>query len=160
MSSKRSRRGATPPRPALTKAMLLPMDRISAQKQSLALHLALVACRAGHGSSHLFNELMETVYVAWFLQQEGYGDEPADLFKLAEDAVEAALQLGQATGEYLLADDAVPAFEKLLALHDAQMNVAPLHKVAAADGRLRRFLLGTARSPIPGDRENGQRSLN
>lgn len=140
--------------------MLLPMDRVSARKQSLALHLALVACRTGHGNSHLFNELMETVYVAWFLQQDGYGDEPPGLFKLAEDAVGAALQLGQATGEYLLAEDAVPAFEKLLALHDAQMNVAPLHKVADADGRLRRLLLGTASSPIPDDHENGQPSLN
>ncbi|TCG04584.1 hypothetical protein BZM27_39810 [Paraburkholderia steynii] len=160
MSSKRRKGRATSPRRPLTKAMLLPMDRASARKQSLALHLALAACRTGRGNSHLFNELMEAVCVAWFLQQDGYGDEPLPLFKLAEDAVEVALQLGQATGEYLLAEDAVPAFEKLLALHDAQMNVAPLHKVADADSRLRRVLLSTASSPIPDDHQNGQPSLN
>jgi hypothetical protein len=129
--------------------MLLPMDRTSAREQSLSYHLALVACRTGHGNGHQFNEIMRTVYIAWFLQQDGYGSEPVDAFKAAEYAVEAALELAHVTGEYVLAEDATPAFEKLLALHDAQLDVAPLHKVIDAAGRLRQFLLGTAPSPIP-----------
>lgn len=67
--------------------------------------------------------------VAWFLQQAGYGDEPMALYKLAEYAVEAALTLAHESGEWLLADEALPAFKKLLALHDSQLAVAPLHKV-------------------------------
>jgi hypothetical protein len=43
----------------------------------------------------------------------------------------------------------VPAVEKLLALHDDQLAVAPLPKVIDAESRLRRFLAGTSRSPIP-----------
>ncbi|MFM0631953.1 hypothetical protein [Paraburkholderia xenovorans] len=40
----------------MTKALLLPMDWASASEQSLANHLALVACRSGHGSGHLVND--------------------------------------------------------------------------------------------------------
>ena len=83
------------------------------------------------------------------LQQDGYGSEPVESFKTVEYAVEAALELAHVSGEYALAEDIAPAFEKLLALHDAQLDVAPLHKVIDAEGRHRQFLLGTARSPIP-----------
>jgi hypothetical protein len=44
---------------------------------------------------------------------------------------------------------ALPAFEKLLALHDSQLTVAPLHKVIDAERKLARFLQGTASSPVP-----------
>ncbi|CAN7799057.1 hypothetical protein LJR022_009678 [Paraburkholderia hospita] len=112
-------------------------------------HLALAAWRGGHGNGHLFNELMRTAYVAWFLQRDGYGSEPVGQFKTGEYAVEAALERAQASNEWMLAEDAVPAFEKRLVLHDAQVAVAPLHKVIDAESRLRRFLAGTSRSPIP-----------
>ncbi|SEI21416.1 hypothetical protein SAMN05192544_10406 [Paraburkholderia hospita] len=91
---------------------------------------------------------MRTVYVAWFLLQDGYGDEPLALFKTAEYAVEAALELAHKSNEWVLAKDAIPAFEHLLALHDAQLAAAPLHKVIDAERRLRQFLAGTAHSPI------------
>jgi hypothetical protein len=129
--------------------MLLPMEQASAREQSLFSHLALAACRDGHGNSHLFNELMRTVYVAWFLQQDGYGSEPVGRFKAAELAVEAALELAHVSNEWVLAEDSVPAFEALLALHDAQLGTAPLHKVIEAERRLRQFLAGTANSPVP-----------
>lgn len=137
------------PRRPLSKTMLLPVDVASARDQSLSYHLALATCRRGHGNNYLFNELMRTVYVAWFLQQAGYGDEPLELYKFAEYSVEAALTLAHESGEWLLADDALPVFEKLLALHDSQLAVAPLHKVVDAERRLARFLHGTASSPIP-----------
>ncbi|MBC8749482.1 MULTISPECIES: hypothetical protein [Paraburkholderia] len=125
------------------------MDQASVQKQSLASHLALVACRDGHGNGHLFNELMRTVYLAWFLQQDGYGSEPAGRFKAAEYAVEAALELAHAADRWVLGEDAVPVFESLLALHDAQLATVPLHKITSAERRLRQFLAGTASSPVP-----------
>ncbi|MHB9841413.1 hypothetical protein Q8F57_042090 [Paraburkholderia terrae] len=129
--------------------MLLPMAEASVREQSLSSHLALVACRDGHGNRHLFNELMRTVYVAWFLQQDGYGEEPVNSFKTAEYAVEAALELAHMSDEWVLAEDMVPVFERLLALHDSQLATAPLHKVIHAEQRLRQFLAGTASSPIP-----------
>lgn len=148
MSSKRSGGPGKPRRP-LTRAMLLPMDPASVRKQSLTYHLALVACRDGHGNRHLFNELARVMYVAWFLQRAGYGAEPVDQYKLAECAVEAALALAHISGEWELADEAVQVFGRLLALHDSQLAVAPLHKVIEAEQRLRHFLAGTASSPIP-----------
>jgi hypothetical protein len=83
--------------------MLLPMDKVSALDQSLPHHLALAAWRGGHGNGHLFDELMRTTYVAWFLQQDGYGSEPVGQFKTAEYAVAAAAERGagvKRTGAY------------------------------------------------------------
>lgn len=157
MSSKRHGAVSRGPRKHLTKAMLLPMAEASAREQSLSSHLALVACRDGHGNRHLFNELMRTVYVAWFLQRDGYGKEPATSFKTAEYAVEAALELAHASQEWVLAEDTVPVFERLLALHDWQLATAPLHKVIHAERRLRQFLAGSASSPIP---ETGQAGMS
>jgi hypothetical protein len=136
----------------LTKAQLLPMGRGSAREQSLTYHLALAACRDGHGNQYLFNELMRTTYVAWFLQRAGYGNEPVEYFKAAEYAVEAVLAQARETCDWTLAGDAVPIFEALLALHDAQLATAPLHKVIEAERQLRAFLAGTGSSPIPAPR--------
>jgi hypothetical protein len=100
--------GVSRPRKHLIKAMLLSMDQASAREQSLTCHLALVACRGGHGNGHLFNEMMRTVCRAWFLQRDGSGSEPVGRIKTAEYAVEAALELAHATNRWVLAEDAVP----------------------------------------------------
>ncbi|WP_233852898.1 hypothetical protein [Paraburkholderia sp. HD33-4] len=125
------------------------MDQASAREQSLSYHLALAVCRDGHGNGHLFNELIRVVYVAWFLQQAGYGNERVECYKMAEYSVEAALELADRLNEWILAEDAIPVFERLLALHDAQLAMAPLHKVIRAERQLWHFLAGTAPSPIP-----------
>jgi hypothetical protein len=67
------------------------MDLASASERSLSCHLALVACRDGHGNSHLVNELMRAVYLSWYLQRAGYGNQPVEQFKIAEYAVEKVL---------------------------------------------------------------------
>ncbi|AUT66797.1 hypothetical protein C2L65_41790 [Paraburkholderia terrae] len=131
------------------------MAEASAREQSLLSHLALVACRDGHGNRHLFNELMRTVYMAWFLQQDGYGNEPVNSFKTAEYAVEAALELAHMSDEWVLAEDTIPVFERLLALHDSQLATVPLNKVIEAEQRLRHFLAGTASSPVPDTGQSG-----
>jgi hypothetical protein len=131
VSSKRNKsRNARVHKP-LTKALLLPMDRASASEQSLANHLALVACRSGHGNGHLVNELMRAVYLSWFLQRAGYGTCPAEQFKVAEYAVEATLSHAHERGEWRLPVETIVDFEALLALHDSQLASAPLHEVLA-----------------------------
>ncbi|CAE6878977.1 hypothetical protein R69749_06912 [Paraburkholderia domus] len=148
MSSRRTKsRGGRTHKP-LTKALLLPMDRASANEQSLANHLALVACRSGHGNGHLVNELIRAVYLSWFLQRAGYGNYPAEQFKIAECAVEATLAHAHETGEWQIPSDVVVDFEALLALHDSQLASAPLHAVLEAEQRLRTFVGGTSDSPI------------
>ena len=102
------------------------MDRASANKQSLANHLALVACRCGHGNGHLINELMRAVYLGWFLQRAGYGAIPVEQFRITEYAVEATLAHAHECGEWWLPEEAIADFEVLLALYDAQLASASL----------------------------------
>ncbi|MFL9935071.1 hypothetical protein P0D88_39470 [Paraburkholderia sp. RL18-103-BIB-C] len=125
------------------------MDRASASERSLANHLALVACRSGHGNGHLVNELMRSVYLSWFLRRAGYGTIPVEQFKIAEYAVEATLSHAQECGEWLLPAERIVNFEALLALYDSQLASAPLHEVLAAEQKLRAFLAGNASSSIP-----------
>ncbi|MFM0619687.1 hypothetical protein PQR37_37130 [Paraburkholderia nemoris] len=149
MSSRRNKsRGVRVHKP-LTKALLLPMDRASANEQSLAHHLALVACRSGHGNGHLVNELMRVVYLSWFLQRAGYGTCPPEQFKIAEYAVEATLAHAHKSGEWQLPAETIVDFEMLLALYDAQLASAPLHEVIAAEQKLRAFMTRRSSSPIP-----------
>ncbi|MFM0058392.1 hypothetical protein PQR64_22465 [Paraburkholderia phytofirmans] len=124
------------------------MDRASASELSLANHLALVACRRGHATAHLINELMRVVYLGWFLQRAGYGTCPAEQFKIAEYAVEATLARAHECGEWHLPDETIVDFETLLGLYDSQLASAPLHEVLAAERRLKAFLAGGASSPI------------
>ncbi|MFL9869880.1 hypothetical protein PQR67_37445 [Paraburkholderia fungorum] len=127
----------------------MPLDRAAASEQSLAHHLALVACRSGHGNGHLINALMRVVYLGWFLQRAGYGNCPEEQFRIAELAVETTLARVREYGEWRLPDEAIADFEVLLALYDSQLAIAPLHEVLAAEQKLRAFLAGSARSPIP-----------
>jgi hypothetical protein len=148
MSSRRNRSRGRARRP-LTKALLLPLDRSSASERSLSCHLALVACRDGHGNSHLVNELMRAVYLSWYLQRAGYGNQPVEQFKIAEYAVENTLAHAHETGEWRLASEVICDFEALLTLYDAQLARAALHTVLEAERQLRVFLTGTDPSPIP-----------
>jgi len=125
------------------------MERAAANERSLSCHLALVACRAGKGNGHLINELMRAVYLSWYLQRAGYGNQPVEQFKVAEYAVEETLAHAHETGEWRLAPEVICDFETLLALYDAQLAKAPLHEVLDAERQMRVFLEGANQSPIP-----------
>ncbi|MFM0268208.1 hypothetical protein [Paraburkholderia sediminicola] len=148
MSSRQSKSRGGQVRKPLTKTLLLPMDQTSAGQRSLSCHLALVACRDGHGNSHLINELMHAVYLSWYLLRAGYGNLPAEQFKIAEYAVENTLANAHETGEWRLASDVISDFETLLGLYDAQLASARLHEVLEAERQLGRFLTGKCNSPI------------
>jgi hypothetical protein len=125
------------------------MERAAANERSLSCHLALAACRAGNGSSHLVNELMLAVYLSWYLQRAGYGNQPVAQFKAVEYAVEEILAHAHETGEWRFAPEVVRHLESLLALYDAQLARAPLHEVLDAELHMKVFLEGTDQSPIP-----------
>jgi hypothetical protein len=148
MSLKRNRSQNAPKRDRLTKELLLPMDRKIASEKSLAIHLALVACREGRGNAYLINELMYAVYQSWYLQRLGYGSRPPEQFKIAEYAVEATLSHAHDTGEWILDSDVISDFEELISLHDFQLSRAPLHAINRAREQLGEFLAGTEGSPI------------
>ncbi|NPT48028.1 hypothetical protein GNZ12_43465 [Paraburkholderia sp. 1N] len=94
---------------------------------------------------------MRVVYLGWFLQRAGYGSCPTEQFRIAEYAVEATLSHARERGEWRLPAGTIVDFEALLALYDSQLARAPLHEVLAAEQKLRAFLAGTSRSPIPAD---------
>ena len=124
------------------------MDRASASERSLSCHLALVACRGGPGNGHLVNELMRAVYLGWYLQRAGHGNQPVERFKIAEYAVENTLAHAPETGEWRLGSEVISDFEALLTLYDAQLARAPLHEVFETERQLRVFLAGTDHSSI------------
>jgi hypothetical protein len=139
-------------RKPLTKTKLLPMNAALVRDSSLSYHVALDGWRRGHGNRRIVNELTRATYMAWFLQCAGYGDAPGQLFKAAECVGEVTLMQAHESAEeegWSLDDESVSIFTEILALHDAQLRIAPLHQYESAERRLLAFLRGPERSPIP-----------
>lgn len=137
------------PRKPVTRQMLLPMPRSSADKVSLGNHLALAVCLRGTGNSHLMNELVRALYLTFYLQDSGYGDAPLDLYKKGEAALEAALSRAQAKRTWDIAPESAEILGEILRLHDAQLNSAPTRLLVDAGARLARFVESAKRSPLP-----------
>lgn len=127
------------------KSILLPLTPQSIRERSLRGHLALEALRAGSGNGHLLSELIHVLYVAWYLQEAGFGTADAELYANAEQALERSA--ARATGENVwhLCDAEALALERLLALHDQQLRETPVKVMRDVHKRLARF----ARSDRP-----------
>jgi len=143
---KSTRPGAN--RKPLSKSLLLPMSAQSAREMSLAHHLALAACRGDRANRHQINELVGTVYMAYFLQRMGFGDMPLECYEHAEAALENALAVAAKSARWVITEQDAPVIERLLALHDKQLSEAPMHRVVEAEKQLRQFLAGTGVSPL------------
>ena len=143
---KATRQGAN--RKSLSKSLLLPMSALSAREMSLAHHLALAACRGDSANRHQINELVRSVYMAYFLQRMGFGDLPFECYDRAEAAFENALAVAAKCAKWIISEQDAPVIERLLALHDQQLSEAPMHRVVEAEEQLRQFLAGTSVSPL------------
>ena len=135
-------------RKPLSKSLLLPMSAQSARDMSLAHHLALAACRGDSGNRHQINELVRSVYMAYFLQRMGFGEVPFECYEHAEAAFENALAVATKSAQWIISEQDAPVIERLLALHDQQLSEAPMHRVVEAERRLRQFLAGAGASPL------------
>jgi len=124
------------------------MSAQSARELSLAHHLALAACRSDSGNRHQINELVRSVYMAYFLQRMGFGDMPFECYEHAEAAFENALAVAARSARWMISEPEAPVIERLLALHDWQLSEAPMHRVVEAEKQLRQFLAGTGASPL------------
>ena len=138
------------PRKPVSKSMLLPMPRTSANEVLLGYHVALSACLTGTGTAHLFNELARALYLTFYLQESGYGRLPMDLYKRGEALLEAALTRAEAEGTFEIAQEAAQILGDVLHLHDWQLQSAPAQYLVDAGERLTRFTRSDARSPLPG----------
>ena len=145
-TKRKARPGAN--RKPLSKSLLLPMSAQSAREMSLAHHLALAACRGDSANRHQINELVRSVYMAYFLQRMGYGDLPFECYEHAEAAFENALAVAAKCGRWIISEQDAPVIERLLTLHDQQLSEAPMHRVVDAENQLRQFLAGTGASPL------------
>ena len=146
-----TKRKATRPgaiRKPLTKSALLPMPAQSARELSLAHHLALAACRGDSGNRHQINELVRSVYMAYYLQRMGFGEVPFECYEHAEAAFENALAVAAKSAQWIISEQDAPVLGRLLALHDQQLSAAPMHRVVEAEKQLRQFLAGTGVSPL------------
>jgi hypothetical protein len=128
---KTTRPGAN--RKPLSKSLLLPMAAQSARDMSLAHHLALAACRGDSGNRHQINELVRSVYMAYFLQSLGFGEVPFECYEHAEAAFENALAVAAKSAQWIISEQDAPVIERLLALHDQQLSEAPMHWVVEAE---------------------------
>jgi hypothetical protein len=118
------------------------MDSASARQ------LALAACRGNRGNKHLINELTRTVYLAYFLQQMGFGALPLDAYMKAEAAISTALKNAERDGDWRIASNDTSSLDLILALHDEQLGNAPLYRIVEAENRLRAFFMGSQPSPL------------
>lgn len=140
--NKRSKSGK-----ASTRAMLLPPTAGSVRALSLRYHLALAALRAGEGNGYLLSELIRVLYVAWYLHEDGYGQPAMGLFADAEAALDGSASRAAREDTWHLEPRECEAVEKLLALHDEQLQQAPIKAMQAVQKRLAHFARSDRSAP-------------
>ncbi len=89
------------------------------------------------------------MYVTWFLQRTGFGELPLAQFHAAEQYMETANRRGAETNAWYLDEDGYPYFERILTLHDRQLDAAPAPSLIEADEELMCFIRRTKPSPLP-----------
>ena len=148
MSQNRKRRsaGSQSGRKPLGKTMLLPHTATFVREQSLHWHLALAAFRAGKGNGDLLAELVKALYLAWYLQEAGFGTAERELYLDAERILDAAARNASKNIWLIEAADCLP-ITGILDLHEQQLLSAPVYAVGEAQQRVLHFGKSDKRSP-------------
>ncbi|WP_159833883.1 hypothetical protein [Burkholderia sp. 8Y] len=119
---------------------------------SLAIHLALAACRReGSGTAYQFNELLRVLYMTLFLQEKGFGALPLALYARAEKNLNACLSRGKPGDHWFVDAETATVLEQVLRLHDEQLRGITYRDLAAAQERLEGFIRSARVSPLPDD---------
>ena len=128
--------------------MLLPMPANAAREISLVNHLNFAACRSGAGSAYLFNELIRMIYLAYYVQDAGFGDTDLIIYARAEAAMERVLERAKDSRAWTLDANEIPLFEAILRESDRQLASAPRHVHLGARYRLDCFVTSERASPL------------
>lgn len=112
-------------------------------------HLALAALKAGGGNAHLLTDLIRVVYITWYLQQAGFGATDPGLYGDAERALVRCAVGAAEKNVWQLDHVDVPVLERMLALHDWQLERAPLGAMVEVQKRLTRFFQSGRKTPWP-----------
>ena len=126
--------------------MLLPHPAAYVRDQSQHWHLVLAAFRAGKGNGDLLAELVKALYLAWYLQQAGFGVAKHELYLEAERLLDAVAKSAGKNIWLIEAADCL-AITSLLDLHEQQLSSAPVYAVAEAQQRVLYFERSDNRSP-------------
>jgi len=148
MSQNRKKRpsGNQPRRKPLGKAQLLPHRAAYAREQALTWHLALAAFKAGKGNGSLLAKLAEVLYLAWYLQQAGFGAVERELFLDAERILDGAAS-GASRDAWIIETADCLSIIRIFDLHEQQLLCAPVFAVNEAQLRVARFSQSERRAP-------------
>ncbi|WP_409934667.1 hypothetical protein [Paraburkholderia sp. BCC1884] len=148
MSQNRKKRpsGNQSRRKPLGKADLLPHPASYVREQSLRWHVALAAFQTGKGNGDLLAKLVKALYLAWFLQQAGFGALDRDFYLDAERILDAAARGANKDVWRIDPADCSP-ITRLLDLHEQQLLCAPVFAVDEAESSLVRFGRSDKKSP-------------
>lgn len=133
-------------RKPLGKTKLLPHTNAYVREQSLYWHLALAAFQTGKGNGDLLVKLVKALYLAWYLQQAGFGDVERELYLEAERILDAAAH-GANKDIWSIAAADCPPIIRILDFHEQQLLSAPVFAVDEAESRVVRFGQSEKRSP-------------
>lgn len=95
--------------------MLLPMPRATTDELALRVHLALATMRAGVGSVRNAQTVTQTMILAGFIAEAGYGAATYEQLVVAEAAISAAFDRGRdrgANGDWMRAHQPLPGIRQ------------------------------------------------
>lgn len=95
----------------------------------------------------MLSELIHVLYIAWYLQEAGFGAADAMLYANAEQALEHSAARATGANVWRLDDAEALALERLLALHDQQLRETPVKVMRDVHKRLARFALSDRPAP-------------
>jgi len=137
-------------RTPLTRDDLLPLPLARVRALSLEYHMALAAIQSQRGSVDMVTCLLRVLYLTYMIgKTEHMGDETAALVE-AERIMSCCIDraVDGESGSWYLDEAESAAIERVLAMHDAQLQNLPKHRYAEA-WWIVQDSLSRSESPIP-----------
>lgn len=137
-------------RPAIPKAMLLPLSTDHVRRLQLQHHLALAALANGQGNVEQLSCLISVARLSGLLRDAGATADGPGLHEQAEDALNACLARAAFDDIWSLRTDEQTTIAQLLVAHDAQLASVRMYRYLEAWERLQRTDAVAGSFPVPG----------
>ncbi|HEB3530053.1 TPA: hypothetical protein RZC51_001532 [Burkholderia cenocepacia] len=139
-----------PGRRPLRKHESLPLPAAKVRAISLENHLALEVVKAGAGGNDQMGCLLRVVYLAYHLSAGTATGEDVELYRQAEQALNACIGRAVQSRQWALQEDEQERVAQVLSLHDAQLATVLTHRYLRAWEQMRVFLKTGGDSPLVG----------
>jgi hypothetical protein len=103
--------------------------------------------KVGAGNGHLLTDLVRVVYVTWYLQEAGFGATDLRHYQEAERTLASCGARAVRENIWQVDQTDTPTLERVLALHDWQLEHAPISAMLNVQKRLTRFAQSNKASP-------------